>query len=97
MLPVAIHCQKNRNDRSTYDREHAAIYIICTLMVQYMYIFHMAMSSNGGQHQQNEYNMIIHFECTIVDVICTGLSCSANCNSVESLVCAYCTYVRNTH
>ena len=46
-----------------YDREHAAICIICTLMVQYMYIFHMAMSSNGGQQQRNEYNMIIHFEC----------------------------------
>ena len=41
--------------------------------------------------------VIIHFECTIVDVICTGLSCSTNCNSVESLECAYCTYVRNTH
>ena len=81
-----------------YDREQAAIYMICTIMmVQYTYIFHMAMSSNAGQHQQKEYNMIIHFECTIVDMIYTGLSCSANCNSVESLGCAYCTYVRNTH
>ena len=47
-------------------------------MVQYMYIFHMAMSSSGGQHQREKYTIIIHFECTIVDVsydIIVGLSC----------------------
>ena len=47
-------------------------------MVQYMYIFHMAMSSSGGQHQREKYTIIIHFECTIVDVsydILVGLSC----------------------
>ena len=73
MLLVAIHCQKNRNDtHSTYDREHAAIYIICTtLMVQYMYIFHMAMSSNGGQHQRNEYNNDYTLECGC-DIHCMG-------------------------
>ena len=66
--------------------------IFTILMVQYMYIFHMAMSSNGGQHHRKEYNnMIIHLECTIVDVIYNWAimyGCSANCSSAESLECA---------